>query len=193
MEEKLNNELFWNKASLAGLVLGSISIAYMYLGHLINTQEWMAGLAGSMIVFLLWFAKFIGCIWVMKTFMMKYVNAVPDAERKHAFRFGAMAAVMSSLLYATVVMADAAFISPEIYRESADLLIKTQEEMGMTSAGLEQVKLMFQKMPQYMFFANFIIYAIYGTILSLILSNTLISNDPFKNQDIDGEHPDSNE
>ena len=74
MEQNLIRKDMWNTAGKAGLVLGLVSTAYMFITQL------MAGASGfliSIVSFVLWVAKFGGCIWLMAFFMKKHVAAHP--------------------------------------------------------------------------------------------------------------------
>ena len=52
----------WNTAAKAGLALGLVSSAYMFITQLMAEAS---GFLISIVSLLLWAAKFGGCIWLM--------------------------------------------------------------------------------------------------------------------------------
>ena len=197
MEYKINKELFWNKAATAGIALGGVSIAYMYLERLILH---IPAFIGGPLIFILGMVKFVGCILIMRYFMKSYVQADPAAEKRHAFRSGALSAVLSALLFAGVSMADVAFISPDFYKQQAQLsteLMKEATENGILDEmpfmkknkallmeSTEQMANMAQSsklLSVNTFHARFFSCGLYGILLALILSGGVVPNDPFRN------------
>ena len=64
MEETFTKRDFWDGAGKAGLVLGSVPILYMLIEQLLlqNAAETIGAIPASLVAFLLWLAKFVGCI-----------------------------------------------------------------------------------------------------------------------------------
>ncbi len=171
----------WNTAAKAGLVLGSISIAYMFL------TQWMAGVSGIVNVILtmaLWVGKFVGCIWVMKHYMKRHLEDHPEISNKDTFNLGMAAALLSALVYSAAAFANIAFISSDVFAEQFNL---TMQQMGsmMDSNTLAMMESFMDKLPQITFFSYLIYCTAFGTVLSFILSRNIPSKDPFANYNPD--------
>ena len=68
MKENLTKGILWNRAATAGVALGLVSSAYLYLTQSLSgaSSVWM-----TILNFLLWGIKFAGCIWLMMFFMKR--------------------------------------------------------------------------------------------------------------------------
>ena len=177
MEQNLIRKDMWNTAAKAGLVLGAVSSAYMFITQL------MAGSTGFLITilsFLLWAAKFGGCIWLMSFFMKKHVAAHPEVDNKGTFSLGMATALLSALVYSAAAFANIAFISGDAIAEQVNL---TMHQMGsmMDSNSIALMETYMEKLPQITFFSNLIYCFVFGTVLSYILSRNIPSRDPFAN------------
>ena len=165
----------WNTAAKAGLVLGLVSTTYMFVTQL------MAGASGfimTILSFLLWAAKFGGCIWLMSYFMKKHVAAHPEADNKGTFNLGMATALLSALVYSAAAFANMAFISGDAIAEQVNL---TMQQMGsmMDSNSMALMESYMEKLPQITFFSNLLYCFVFGTVLSYILSRNIPSRDPF--------------
>ena len=73
--EQIHKNL-WNSAAKAGLALGLVSSAYLFV------NQWVASLStpviSGLLSFVLWAVKFGGCIWLMMFFMKKFVDEKQD-------------------------------------------------------------------------------------------------------------------
>ena len=165
----------WNTAAKAGLVLGLIPTAYMFI------TMWIAGnpgFLGTVLSMILWIAKFVGCIWVMRFFMKQYAAAHPEIENKDTFNFGMATALLSALVYSAAAFANAAFISGDAIAEQINLSLQQMSSM-MDSNSMAMMDSFIQKLPQITFFSNLIYCTAFGTVLSFILSRNIPSRDPF--------------
>jgi hypothetical protein len=177
MEQNITRKDMWNTAATAGLVLGAVSAAYMFVTQL------MAGTSGFMMTilgFLLWAAKFGGCIWLMAFFMKKHAAAHPEVDNKETFRLGMITALLSALVYSAAAFANIAFISGDAIAEQVNL---TMQQMGsmMDSNSMSLMETYMEKLPQITFFSNLLYCFVFGTVLSYILSRNIPSRDPFAN------------
>ena len=177
MEQNITRKDMWNTAATAGLVLGAVSAAYMFVTQL------MAGTSGFMMTilgFLLWAAKFGGCIWLMSFFMKKHAAAHPEVDNKETFRLGMITALLSALVYSAAAFANIAFISGDVIAEQVNL---TMQQMGsmMDSNSMALMETYMEKLPQITFFSNLLYCFVFGTVLSYILSRNIPSRDPFAN------------
>lgn len=158
----------WNEAAIAGLILGAISSAYMYL----------SGIAGTVVTLLMGLVKFVGCIYLMYFFMKKFSAGNPDAGHSEVFRFGSLVALLSALLYAAFSLAYLLYINPDSLSEALDKAMETYESI-LDSNSLEQLESLVPKMPTISFFTNLFYCWIFGTILSAIFSRNIPSDNPF--------------
>lgn len=173
----MNSKNIWNIAGIAGLALGGISTAYMFM------TQWAtsAGMSGFLLIALnsvLWLAKFGGCIWIMRFFMLKYASQGSDIKNTHTFRFGVLTALLSALVFAAASFANIAFISADLFDAQIETMLQQMAPM-MDSNSMGMVDKITANMPQISFFSNLIYCFAYGTVLSLILSRNIPSQDPF--------------
>lgn len=166
-----------NRAGIAGLALGAISTAYMFIVQYLP-QLFHSPVAVSIISALLWITKFAGCIYLMARFMKSLAERYEGVERRHTRRFGLWTAVFSALIFSTASLANILFINPEEITQAFD------QALGMYAgqldsnslAAIENIK---DSMPEITFFSNFIYCVIYGAVLSSILSLNIPKRDPF--------------
>ncbi len=177
MEEYQTRKNMWNEAGKAGLALGAVSAIYLLATQTMAKAELNAFLTMA-VNSILWVAKFVGCIWIMRTFMKNFAADNPEADNRATRRFGTIAALLSAIVYAAVSFADVAFISADMYKEQIDLMIQQLAPI-MDSNAMQQMDKTLQSLPQITFFSNLIYCFIYGTILSAILSSNIPSRDPF--------------
>ena len=69
----------WNSAGKAAIILGLVSSAYLFMTQYL-AQLQMPAVVNMLISFVLWAAKFAGCIWLMLFFMRKFVKENPQAD-----------------------------------------------------------------------------------------------------------------
>lgn len=177
MKEEPSTAEIMNRAGIAGLALGAVSTAYMfivqYLPHLIQSP-----VAVSIISALLWIAKFGGCIYLMAWFMTSLARGDSGVEHRHTLRLGLWASVFSALIFSAASLANTLFINPEEISQAFDqaLGMYAQSLDSNSLAAIENVK---DSMPVITFFSNFFYCVIYGSILSSILSRNIPKSDPF--------------
>lgn len=180
MEEKYTRGEFWNAAGMLGLMLGLISCAYFAVSNLMGggTDKVALAMLISVVSLILWIAKFVGCIYVMKSGMRKFADAHKDVDNSDTFRFGAAAALLSAILYSGAFLLFVTVINPDLFTEAMQLAVEQYASIDPSiSESLEQVG---GKLPQISFFANLIYCTIFGTILSAILSRNIPSQNPFE-------------
>lgn len=169
----------WNAAAVSGLVLGGISILYTLctalLGKVTGDGRFAAVLT-SLASTLLWIAKFGGCIWLMRYFMLKFSARDPEADNRRVFRFGMLTALLSALVFSAFYMAYMLFIEPDSFNEAFDML---RNSPMMDSNTLETMEQMLPMMPTYTFFGNLIYCFLFGTVLSAIFSRNIPPRNPF--------------
>lgn len=177
MEQKALRKILWEEAGKAGLALGAVSSAYLFLAQFAGTVK-MPALLSMLVTTILWAGKFGGCIWLMMYFMKKFAKQVPDIQNRTSYRFGLAASVLSALVYAAASFANTAFISADMIAENTKLLMDQMAPV-MDSNSLNQMEDMMAKLPQITFFSNLFYCIIYGSILSFILSRNIPNKNPF--------------
>ena len=182
MENRIPRKYLWDSAGKAGLVLGLVSSAYVLITHFITGLESSTGMAffGVLLSFLLWGAKFAGCILLMKFFMKKYAQAHPGCDNSDTFRFGMVTALLSALIFAAFDMAFLTWIAPDTF-EQALAAYREGFESGyraiMTEESIEAMENM--NFGMISFFSNLIYCFLFGTVLARILSRNIPSSNPF--------------
>ena len=179
MAEQKN--IIWEHAGVAGLALGGVSILYLVLSMLIGKLA--EGTEGSILLNLLnivlWLAKFSGCIFLMRFFMLRYAQADPAADNARVFRFGTRTALLSALLYAGFYLAYTTYLAPDLFQDAMSMM----EDFPMFDANSrDQMEAMLPKMPTISFFVTLIYCWLFGTILSAILSRNIPPKNPFTDQ-----------
>ena len=177
MEQNVTQKNMWNTAGKAGLFLGLASAAYLFITQLMGQSE-MPAILRSVIGFALWAAKFVGCIWIMKLFMKKFVHENDSVSNSGTFKLGLMMALLSALVYSAFAFANVAFISPELFESQINAAMQQMAPM-MDSNTQSVMETYMENLPQITFFSNLIYCTIYGMILSFILSRNIPSKDPF--------------
>lgn len=178
MRAEITGKIIWNEAMKAGLALALVSITYMFLG--IPIGKIGSGFLSTAIVTILWIVKFVLCIWLMGYFMKKMVADYEGVTNAHTFRYGVLIALLSAFVYSAIVLINAQFISNAQMMDQLNATINSFSNMldANSRQAIEEIK---GKYVQILFFSNFIWCFIYGTILSLFLSNGIPSKDPFTN------------
>lgn len=177
----------WDSAGRAGLVLGLVSTAYMIVSLLLERPARGIGLTvfASLLSLVLWTAKFVGCILLMKYFMKKFCLTYPDATNSTSFRFGVCVALLSALIYSGCFLAYYSLIAPDALNDALDTALASYSNM-LDSNSLQAVEAMKENYVTVSFFTNLVYCFIFGTFLSSILSRDIPSRDPFKDT-IDNE------
>ena len=179
MAEQKN--IIWEHAGVAGLALGGVSILYLVLSMLIGKLAEGSGGTTliSLLTVVLWLAKFSGCIFLMRFFMLRYAQADPEADNARVFRFGTRTALLSALLYAGFYLAYSTYLAPDLFQDALSML---EDFPMLDSNSREQMEAMLPKMPTISFFVTLIYCWLFGTILSSILSRNIPPRNPFTDQ-----------
>jgi hypothetical protein len=179
MEQKALRKILWEEAGKAGLALGAVSTAYLFLTQFAGTVQ-MPALLTMLVTTVLWAGKFGGCIWLMMYFMKQFAQQNPGVQNSTTYRFGMAASILSALVYAAASFANTAFISADMIAENTKLLMEQMAPV-MDSNSLNQMEGFMERLPQITFFSNLFYCIIYGSILSFILSRNIPSKNPFEN------------
>lgn len=166
----------WNSAAKAGMILGLVSSAYLFI------NQWITGMnipvLAGLLSFVMWAAKFGGCIWLMMFFMKKFASENNEADNSTTMKFGVATALLSAVVYAAFSFANMAYFSTDLIAENMDAVMQAYSQF-MDSNTMSQMEKTMTKLPQITFFGNLIYCFIFGTILSAILSRNIPSRNPF--------------
>ena len=177
MEQNVIQKNMWNTAGKAGLFLGLASTAYLFISQVLG-QAGMPALVNSIVSFVLWTAKFIGCIWLMKHFMKEFVSENEGVTNSKTFKLGMAMALLSALVYSAFAFANVAFISPDLFAEQMDIMMQQMAPM-MDSNTMSIMETYMENLAQITFVSNLIYCFLFGMVLSFILSRNIPSKDPF--------------
>ena len=188
MAENINRSILWNEGGKAALALGAVSVVYNILVTLLSKLSGGTAIAAtvSVVGFLLWAAKFAGCIFLMRFFMLQIVKKYPGASNRDTFRFGRISALLSSLIVAAYSLASILLTSEE--KIVAEINSKLGESMSMLDLNSQNaMQAVLDNIQVYVFFSVLIYCFLFGYILSLILSRNIPSSNPF--EDTGGVQP----
>lgn len=178
-----DNNSYWDHAAKAGLALGGASIVYLAVTALLGLVKGGGddvSVAGnillSLVNFILWLAKFLGCIYLMRFFLQKFASSEPEAGRTRVFRFGSLVGLLSAVVYSAANLAYSTLIAPDMYDSLMDIYRSMPQFTDEMLSTAEQIV---AKMPTTMFFTNIIYCWLYGTVLSAILSRKICPDNPF--------------
>ena len=176
MAEQKN--IIWEHAGVAGLALGGVSIVYMLCTTLIGKAAEASGsnLLFSLLDIVLWLAKFSGCIFLMRFFMLRYAQADPDADNGRVFRLGTRTALLSALLYAGFYLLYTSTLDPDFFQNAFSIL---EDSPMMDANSKDMFDEIIPKMPTISFFVTFLYCWLFGTILSSFLSRNIPPKNPF--------------
>lgn len=177
MEQNLIRSNSWNEASKYGLILGFISAAYLFLGHL-QMNLGQTGFFSIVISFVIWTAKVVGCIMLMKHAMTKFVLDNPEAINSDTFRLGAKMALFSALIFSVITVADQLYLFPEYYQSIYDAQLQEYAKV-LPADKVQEIKELLVDAPKISFIGTFIYCIAYGTVVSFIISRNVPSTNPF--------------
>ena len=177
MEQKALRKTMWEEAGKAGLALGMVSIAYLFITQFLAGVK-MPAFISMIVSAVLWAAKFGGCIWLMKLYMTKFAAIDNQIDNSATFRFGFASAFLSAVVFAAASFANSAFISADMIAEQMNLIMQ-QMAPFMDSNSMNQMDEIMAKLPQMTFFSNLFYCTVYGGVLSFILSRNIPDRNPF--------------
>ena len=179
MEQGIIRSNRWNEAAKYGIIFGLISAAYLYFGHLQNAIG-ATGIFGSVLGFIVWAVKFTVCIRLMKKVMLRFALENPEASNNDTFKLGFLIAIFSALLFSVITVADQLYIFTDYYQSMYAATISEYAKI-LPSDQVDQIREMMADAPKISFIGTFIYCALFGTVLSFILSRNIPSRDPFSN------------
>ena len=169
---------FINDAGVAGLILGTVTTAFLFTGMLIPKIS-MPAVVSRIFVLILWAVKFWFCIKLMQYFLTKAYTKYDQINKNNLLLYGTMIAFFSALIYAAAQLVNILFISNEEMLKAINTSIAQMYTM-MDSNTKATISKTLRYLPQITFISNLIYCFIYGTILSFILTNLIFKNNtPF--------------
>ena len=182
MKDTLSNGASWNEAAKAGLYFGAISSAYLGLTELIQLVG--SAVLQGFLTTVVWAGKLALCIWLMVFLMRKLVGKYSGVTNGDTFRFGVRTALLSALIVATVHALIMIFTPQETMDQTFNAL--TAQLAGqLDSNSLAMMDSFKENMPTLTFFSELIYCFVFGLILSLIVSRSIPSRNPFDVQEED--------
>lgn len=176
----IQQKIVWSDATKSGLVLGGVSIAYFLINILLGKLP--EGKAVAVLVnvagILLWVAKLVACISLMKFFMKKFAASHDGVTNQDTFRFGNATAFLSALLYSAVYLAWVTLVDSNMFADSMEQALAASSSM-FGQAQLDAMEEMMPKLPAISFFTNLIYCWLFGVIVSAIFSRNIPSRNPF--------------
>lgn len=166
----------WSVAAGPGLVLGAVSAIYLLASHLLGHID--ANILRASLSVLIWIAKFVGCILLLKLFMKRYVSTIQDADSSDSFKFGVVVALLSAFVFSAAYFAYAQFIAPDMFTEAFAAVQDAYSEY-LDSAAIEELQNFLPDLPKWLFGVNLVYCFLYGTALSAILCRDIPSRNPF--------------
>lgn len=182
MKDTISNGASWNEAAKAGLYFGAISSAYLGLTELIQLVG--SAVLQGFLTTVVWAGKLALCIWLMVFLMRKLVGKYSGVTNGDTFRFGVRTALLSALIVATVHALIMIFTPQETMDQTFNAL--TAQLAGqLDSNSLAMMDSFKENMPTLTFFSELIYCFVFGLILSLIVSRSIPSRNPFDVQEED--------
>ncbi len=178
MKENITTGILLNKAGIAGIVLGLVSTAYIFISTGIASIT--SPVLNTLLTILLWTVKFVLCIWLMIFFMKRLAKSYDNVTNSTTFKFGTTVAACSALIFAAASLANVTIINPDLISQQMEAVVQIlgSKADSNTLAALGDME---ESMPEIVFFSNLFYCFLYGVVLSLILSRRIPSNDPFAN------------
>lgn len=178
MKENITTGILLNKAGIAGIVLGLVSTAYIFISTGIASIT--SPVLNTLLTILLWTVKFVLCIWLMIFFMKRLAKSYDNVTNSTTFKFGTTVAACSALIFAAASLANVTIINPDLISRQMEAVVQIlgSKADSNTLAALGDIE---ESMPEIVFFSNLFYCFLYGVVLSLILSRRIPSNDPFAN------------
>lgn len=174
--ERIDSGSIRSEAARSGLVLGLVTVAFMFLSQLAGGLG--NAFAQSALGFLLWLAKVVTCVVLMRAFMKRLVGKYEGVTNRDTFRLGLWVALFSALIYSAMSLVNMLYISPGLLDE-AYAMIYGQMGAMLDSNSRQALAEIQPKLPAISFFSNLIYCFLYGTVLSSILSRGVPQPDPF--------------
>lgn len=182
MKEKISGSIIWNEGSKAALALGAVPVLYTCITTLIagmGTDNVALTLGSTVMTFILWAAKLVICILLMRRSMRSLVKNYEGVDNAATNKFGLVMAFLSAVIVAAFSLANISIISPDTYKSVIDTAMQSYAPM-MDANSLAAMDGILNNLPTIAFFSQLIYCFLFGAILSAILSRNIPPRDPFE-------------
>ena len=180
--EKIDNKIISSEAARVALIFGAISGGYIFVSGALGHMN--SAVASNLISIVLWVAKFVGCIVLMRFFMKRLQSSYEGVTRGSLISFGSYIALFSAIITAACSYISVQYVFPEQISQAFDMMFQQYSSMldSNSMAALEQME---GKMGIITMSSQLIWCFLYGWILSSILANNLAGKkDIFDDDDI---------
>ena len=189
MKKEFSSSVSWNSAAVAGLVMAVATIAADYITSL-PVLLGVGGFAGSILVYLLKFAKIIACVYVFRLLMLRFHNSV-SVDYTRLQHYGLKLALFSSILVAGFSLVQILVINPDTMTQMIQEVENTYQNL-MDSNTVAAMEKMMSKLPAITFFSSLIYCYLWGWILSTTFARRLFPIDPFGDRTQGGDNAGNN-
>ncbi|MGM9768180.1 MAG: DUF4199 domain-containing protein [Candidatus Cryptobacteroides sp.] len=184
MAAKIDRTTMWNEGAGYGMILGLATGVFIFLnmGTAALAENGGAGLKMLAVALNagLWLVKFLGCLWLMRFFMLKFVAGHKGADNRQSFRLGVIVALTSAVVYSGIQLLNICVISPGMVEDALKTAMDTVRTMpGFSDSDMVSLERSMGIYPQIAFFTNLIYCFIYGAIVAKIFSAGIPPRDIF--------------
>ena len=192
MAAKIDSRTMWNEGAGYGMILGLATGVFIFLnmGTAALAENGGAGLKLLAVALNagLWLVKFLGCLWLMRFFMLKFAAGHRGVDNRQSFRLGLIVALTSAVVYSGINLLNICVISPDAVEEAVNVAIDSVRSMpGISDSDIVSIERSMGMYPQIAFFSNLIYCIIYGAIVAKIFSAGIPPRDIFAENDIEPE------
>lgn len=192
MAANIDRRTMWNEGAGYGLLLGVVSGAFIFLNMGTAALADNGGAGMKMLAVALnaglWLVKFLGCLWLMRFFMLKFVDTHKGADNRQSFRLGVIVALTSAVVYSGINLLNICVISPGTVDEAIKMTMESISSMpGFSDSDMASIERSMGMYPQIAFFSNLIYCFIYGAIVAKIFSSGIPPRDIFAEEDNEPE------
>ena len=182
----------WNEGAEYGMILGLATGVFIFLnmGTAALAENGGAGLKMLAVALNagLWLVKFLGCLWLMRFFMLKFAAGHRGVDNRQSFRLGLIVALTSAVVYSGIKLLNICVISPDAVEEAVKVAMDSVRSMpGISDSDLVSIERSMGMYPQIDFFSNLIYCFIYGAIVAKIFSAGIPPRDIFAEDNIEPE------
>lgn len=162
-----NKQNFGKLAITFGFIFALVSSVYYFIHPAASKLP-----GGDIILMILQILKIAGLIVLMKWIMYKFLLEEPETKKSRLIGLGTLIALVSSILYSSVIYMDMTLISPEVLEVTKDEILR--EVFNSPGADkkveMQEAEAFVSMIPIYTFLLNMIYCFIYGTVLSIFLA-----------------------
>jgi len=166
--ETLDRGTLINSAAVFGGVLGLISGGYVFITSLLGDS-----VAGGVVDSVLWIAKLVGCIWIMRWGMMRLAKNYEGVTIREVRNFGLLTAAFSAIITAAATYIAYEYAFPDVIDKQLDQVYQVYGKF-LDSNSMAMLDKMSENYSVINFFSQLIWCFIYGSLLTLILSGRVV-------------------